>query len=290
MRKKVLIIGANGQMGRELVKTFNSENVIPLTRNELDILDFKKVKEKIEEIKPDILINTAAFHKTDECEKEIERSFAVNAFALKNLAEICKEHDATLVHFSTDYVFDGKKGRPYTEEDMPFPLNVYGISKLAGEYFVRGLEKHLLIRTAYLFGVAGSSQKRTNLVETLLEVGRKGKARLVDDHIFSPTYAIDLAEKVRELIERGKYGLYHLTNMGECSVYDFARKIYEIESINPIIEKTSLSESNSNPSKAKRPYYSVLNSINLKKAGISEMRRWEEALEAYFEKCRKNGV
>lgn len=289
MEKRVVIIGANGQIGREFVKAFNS-NLIELTRNELDITEYEKVRKKIEEIKPDVLINTAAFHKTDECEKDIEKAFRVNSFAVKNITDICNDNDVTLVHFSTDYVFDGTKREPYTEEDIPNPINVYGLSKLSGENFVKKLKRYLLIRTAYVFGVGASSQKRTNLVETLLKSAKTGKVRAVDDQFFSPTYAKDLAEKIIELMESEKYGIYHLTNIGKCSVYDFAKKIFEFVGINPELERTSLEEVNANPEKAKRPRYSVLTSINLKKQGISQMRRWEDALADYLKNRGEDGI
>ena len=244
----------------------------------------------MEETKPEILINTAAFHRVDECEKNSEKAFAVNSLAIKNLAEICNENNIALVHFSTDYVFQGNKNLPYEEDDKPSPINIYGLAKLEGEKHVRNVRNHLLIRTAYVFGLGGSSQKRTNLVETLLNVGRKGDVKAVYDHIFSPTYAKDLVIKIAELLKKEKFGLYHLTNSGSCSVYEFACEIYRIEGLNPNIEKISLEEFNSNSEKAKRPRYSALNSINLKKAGISPMRKWEEALESYLKARRKDEV
>lgn len=289
-KMKIAIIGSDGQIGKEFVKFFNSENLIKFTRTDFDIEDHIKVRKKLEEIRPEILINTAAFHRVDECERNSEKAFAVNSLAIKNLAQICDKNNIALVHFSTDYVFDGNKNLPYEEHDEPCPINIYGLAKLEGEKHVRNVRNHLLIRTAYVFGLGGSSQKRTNLVETLLNVGRKGDVKAVYDHIFSPTYAKDLVIKIAELLKKEKFGLYHLTNQGECSVYDFARKIYEIEGINPIIEKISLMDINSNPGKAKRPRYSALTSINLKRVGISPMRKWDEALEAYLKARREDEV
>lgn len=284
MKRKILIIGSNGQIGSELIKALGSEDVIPLTHKDIEITDHAQTRQKIENIRPDIIINTAAFHKTDECEKEIEKAFAVNTLAVENLVNICKDNEITLVHFSTDYVFDGKKISPYTEEDKPAPLNIYGISKLNGEYLIRTLKKYFLIRTAYVFGLSKSTQKKTNLVETFLNAAKMGKINAVSDHIFSPTYAEDLAQKVAELLNTKEYGLYHITNQGECSIYEFALKICELENLAPIIEKTTMASINLNSEKAKRPLYSALTSINLKKVGISPIGSWEDGLSTYLKK------
>jgi len=288
MQKRIVIIGSNGQIGRELVKALYKHEIIALTHKELDITNFVATRDNLMSINPDVVINTAAYHRVDECEKNPGQAYLVNAAAVKNLKDFCHECDICLVHFSSDYVFKGDKIEPYTEKDIPNPLNLYGRSKLEGEEYVRLLKKHLLIRTSYVFGIGGSNQKRTNLVETLLNAGKNGKIKAVNDHFFSPTYAKDLAFKICELLEKEKYGLYHITNSGECSVYSFAKKICEFSGINPEMEETRLAESNSNPEKAKRPPYSVLNSINLKNIGISPMRHWEEALKDYLN--NKNGI
>lgn len=282
MKKRIAIIGSNGQIGRELVNRLHKHDLILFTRKELDITNFEVTRHNLKNINPDVVINTAAYHKVDECERNSEMAYFVNASAVKNLADICNDCNICLVHFSSDYVFDGNKGKPYTEDDIPNPLNIYGKSKLEGENYARHVRRHLLIRTSYVFGIGGSSQKRTNLVETLLNAGMKGEVKAVNDHFFSPTYARDLAEKIGELLEKDNYGLYHLTNSGECSVYNFARKICEFSEINSKINAISLDETNSDQKKAKRPYYSVLTSINLKKSDISPMREWENALEEYL--------
>ncbi len=231
---------------------------------------------------PDIIINTSAYHKVDECESNPEKSFRVNALGVRNLASLCRDCRATLVHFSTDYVFDGRKKQPYTEEDMPNPRNVYGISKIAGEYFVKYLlDKYFLIRTSGLFGTAGSSGKGGNFIESMLRLaGKRKEIRVVEDQVLSPTYTLDLARKVKELISTASYGVYHITNNGSCSWYDFAREIFRLSGIEVTLKKTTSREF---AATAERPEYSVLGNHNLEKIGKDDLRTWEKALGDYLE-------
>ena len=278
---RIAITGANGQVGTNLTEILSNEHeIIPLTHKDLDITDLNKTKTTLNKIRPELLINTAAYHKTDECEENPEKSFLVNSVAVRNLALICKEMGASLVHFSTDYVFDGKKREPYTEDDIPNPINVYGVSKLAGEIFIRNtLKEHYIIRPSGIFGRAKKAGKK-NFITRMLELAReKGKLKIVDDQIFSPTYAKDLAEKVAELIKTNKYGTYHITNSGYCSWYELAKTAFELAGINVELKPV---KSHEFPMKARRPHFSVLENRNLKRIGLSPLRHWKEALKEYL--------
>jgi dTDP-4-dehydrorhamnose reductase len=279
---KIAVIGASGQVGYNLVEVLSACNeVTGLTHKDMDILDFAKTRGTLTKLKPEIVINTAAYHKTDECEENPERSFQVNSIAVRNLAITCKEINSLFVHYSTDYVFDGKKRKPYTEDDEPNPINVYGVSKLAGEVFVRNtLERHYLIRPSGIFGKAKKEGKENFIVRMLRSAREKGSLKIVKDQILSPTYARDLAEKTVELIQTDRYGVYHITNLGHCSWYEFAKAAFELTRVSVKVEPVT---SNRFPAKAQRPMYSVLESKNLKSIGLRRMRPWKEALKAYLE-------
>lgn len=283
---KILLIGANGQLGCDLQKSLNHHDLIPLIHQDIEVADFNSIKENILKYEPKIVINTSAFHKVNICENEIEQAFKVNTYGVKYLAQICNEHNCTLVHFSTDYVFDGKKNTPYTENDLPSPLSVYGISKLAGEYFVLNFcKKYYLIRTTGLYGVAGCSGKGGNFVQLMLKLAKKGKdIKVVNDQILTPTSTKELAEQIGKLIETGYYGLYHITNNGECSWYEFAKAIFEIKGLKPNLEPLTTEqffvEADFMP--AQRPQYSVLGNYNLKRINLDNMSHWKIALKNYL--------
>jgi len=276
----VAVIGANGQLGTDLVKVFDEWDLVPLTHADVEICDYAQTRQVLKAIRPDFVINTAAFVRVDDCEEEVGKAFSVNAFAVRSLAQICADLDCTLVHISTDYVFDGKKGEPYTEEDLTNPINVYGASKLAGEHFVQAIcEKHLIIRTSGLYGKAGSSGKGGNFVETMIRLAQEGKPiRVIDDQVFSPTYARDLAVLIEEAVQKGACGLHHFANSGQCSWYEFAGKIFELLGLNPEFSATTASKFGA---KARRPAYSVLGSAKLG-GSVSAWRAWEESLAAYL--------
>jgi dTDP-4-dehydrorhamnose reductase len=282
--KKILLIGADGQLGTDLEKVLKKdyELLCPLI-DELDITDFVKTKEYVKNQVPDLIINTAAFHNTDECEKNPEKSFLVNTFAVKNLAEICKEINIPLVHISTDYVFglDKKRRTPYTEEDLPGPVNIYGISKLAGEYCVRyTTPKYFIIRPAALFGVTNPKGKKYNFVELMLNLAKeKGEVKVKNDEFTTPTYTKELAENIAELIKTNEYGIYHITSQGECSWYEFAKKIFELIHTKVNCQPVSSDEF---PTVARRPRYSVLENKHLKDIGLDKMSHWEDALKKYL--------
>lgn len=291
---KIALIGANGQLGSDLVKAAKSSEdlkVIPLTHQDIEISDFPQSQELLKRLNPELLINTAAFHQVDICEDEVEASFRVNAKGLRNLSLICRDMDIPLVHMSTDYVFDGLKGKPYVEDDPPRPINLYGISKLAGEMIIQYLwHKHYIIRVSGLYGIAGSGGKGGNFIELMIRLAEEGRdIRVVDDQVLTPTYTREAAEKILQLIQSGQYGLYHMTNRGECSWYDFAQEIFRLTGLKPNLSPTT---SQAFGAKAKRPKYSVLDNRNLRLLGLEDLRDWHQALSDYLQerksRCQGN--
>lgn len=280
---KVVLLGAGGQLGTDLCKAFGLRDIdfLPLSHADLDICDYGKVAQVLSAIKPNVVVNTAALHRLEACEEDPQRAFAVNTLAVRNLAEVCEGLSASVVHISTDYIFDGDQSTPYREDAPPNPLNVYGVSKVAGEYFVRNYNrKHLLIRTSGLYGVVGASDKSGNFVETMRRLGAEVRSvTVVTDQILSPTYTADLAGKIVELIENKAYGLFHVTNSGECSWYEFAETIFELWDPSVKVKPTTTTEFGS---RVARPYYSVLGNFRLEEQGFSVLRSYRDALAAYL--------
>lgn len=281
---RVLITGANGQLGTDLCQALKDIEVIPLTHAELEITDMNSVKAAFTKHRPDVVINTAAYVRVDDCETEQDRAFSVNALGACNVAMAAQELGAKLIHISTDYVFGGEsepRTAPYTEFDTPIPPNLYGKSKLAGEEMVKHLwPKHFIIRSSALFGVAGASGKEGNFVETMLRLAKeRDELRVVNDQVFSPTYTKDLARKIGQLIQTDYYGIFHITNRGSCSWYEFAKEILRLAGLKtPVIPITS----DQYPQKATRPHFSVLGNYQLRLVGMDDMRSWQEALKDYF--------
>lgn len=286
---RILLYGAGGQLAQELMRVLVEDEVIGLTHCQVDICDADAVEACTRKYKPACLVNTAAFHRVDDCEDEVATSFAVNAVAVGNLVRSANRFRGVLVHFSTDYVFDGSQRHPYVETDIPNPQSIYAMSKLAGEQIVRRYaERYFLIRTCGLYGRAGSKSKRGNFVETMLRLAREGlPIRVVNDQLLTPTSAEDLAAKIIPLIHSGKYGLYHMTNSGECSWYDFAQEIFQLVGIETDLKPIS---SSSSGAKARRPPYSVLENDAFWKAGFSDFRPWQEALADYIRSRDRNSV
>lgn len=276
---RISIIGANGQLGSDLVKAFRNEEVEAFTHSDLDVGNFDSLI-KLKESKPEFIINTAAFHKTDDCEDNPEKTFSVNAIGARNVARVCNELGATMVCISTDYVFDGLKNVPYNENDTPNPINTYGISKVAGESYTKLADKHYIFRVASLFGAAGASGKGGNFVETMIKKARNiEEIKVVDDMIMSPTYTRDAADMIRNVIlKKLPFGTYHIANSGECSWYDFAEAIFETLGM-----KANLSPTKTDilKTKARRPMFSPIMSIKLNKYGF-EMESWRAALKNYL--------
>lgn len=282
-KQRIALIGADGQLGSDLIKALSHEDVIPLYYPEFDITDVSRTSDIIQSLSADVVINTAAYHRVDDCEDNPEKTFAVNTIAVRELALLCRALDLILVHFSTDYVFDGKKHTPYIEDDLPNPLNVYGVSKLAGEYFVQNIhKKHFLIRTCGLYGEAGCWGKGTNFVDTMVNLSRlETPIRVVDDQWVTPTSTEELAQKVKELLQTSKWGLYHLTNEGQCTWFEFAAAILALLGSGSRLEAV---DSHAFGAKAKRPGYSVLKNRNAEKVGISPFSHWKTALEVYLKR------
>ncbi len=286
---RVLITGANGQLGSDLVEALKSHDLAPLTHADADITDLKAIEAACINYRPDVIINTAAYVRVDDCEANPDLAFKVNALGARNLAVVAEELGAKLVHLSTDYVFGGepaKRGTPYTEFDTPVPPNVYGRSKLAGEDFVRHLcRRYFIVRASGLFGVAGSSGKGGNFVETMLKLAKeRDRLTVVNDQVFSPTYTPDLAAKIARLLDTRLYGVYHVTNAGACSWYEFASEILSLGgSKTPIIPISSAQY----PQKARRPSYSVLDHCSLRLQGMDDIRGWREGLGEYLKRRRQ---
>jgi dTDP-4-dehydrorhamnose reductase len=278
---RVIIVGANGQLGSELVKVLSDWSPRRFTRDSLDIRDARSVEAVLSQAKAEVVVNAAAYNRVDDSEDDPDKAFSVNAYGARNLARVCADLDCALMHISTDYVFGGEQRAPYTERDPPDPLNVYGVSKLAGEIFVRNTcSRHFVVRTCGLYGVTGSAAKGGNFVDSMIRLARERRAiRVVDDQVSSPTSAKDLAEKLRELLQTRAYGLYHITNGGQCSWYEFAGQIFKLAGLKPDVTPVS---SEAYGAKARRPRYSVLAAEGLKRIGLDPLRSWTEALRDYL--------
>jgi dTDP-4-dehydrorhamnose reductase len=283
---KIVLIGPNGQLGTDINKVFSTDpdfTIVPLNHAAVDITDIADAKAIIDSHAPDAVINTAAFHQVDKCEEEVEKTFAVNAAAIKNLAVICKERDIPFVQISTDYVFgiDQERRQPYIETDKPGPVNVYGVSKIAGEMCIQYIaQKYFIVRVAGLFGTAGSSGKGGNFIETMLKIAReKGEVKVKNDEFTSPTYTVDVANNLKALIKNDAYGVYHMTSQGECSWFEFASKIFELTGTKVDCQPVP---ADNFPTPAKRPRYTVLENAHLKEIGLDQMSRWEDALKKYL--------
>lgn len=276
-----LVLGAGGQLGSELVEILPADETIALIREQLDITDFGRVQYTLTKIHPRVVFNCAGFVRVDDAEEKVEEAWRVNAFAVLFLARVCAELGATLVHISTDYVFDGRKNAPYTELDVPNPLCVYGATKLMGEFFVRAYcPRHFIVRTAGLYGRKGSRAKGGSFVDRILQKAKAGEPlRVVTDQVTSPTYARDLASHLVKLVETEKFGLYHIANRGYCSWHEFASTIVQLAGLDTSVEPIT---SDQIPLKAKRPAFSALISVRLLSVGLPPLRHWREALTEFL--------
>jgi dTDP-4-dehydrorhamnose reductase len=282
MSLKVVITGANGQLGKELVGIFTNEGfeTYGYTRNQLDITNQKQVQEILYKIKPDIILHSAAFTKVDLAELEPEKAYAINAYGTRNIAVASQELKSKLVYLSTDYVFDGSGTEPYNEFSITSPLSVYGKSKLAGEEIVKAMHsKYFIVRTSWVFGKYGS-----NFVKTMMQLGKeRTEISVVEDQIGSPTYTFDLARCILELVHTKKYGIYHITNSGQCSWYEFAKTIFEELGMDVQVNPCTSSDF---PRPAPRPAYSVLRNMSLNIEGIKGLRSWECSLKDFIKTIR----
>ena len=277
------LVGATGQLGFDLARTFDLPGeLIAVPRDRLDLLEPATIARALDDLRPTHVVNAAAYNLVDRAEDERERAFALNAHAVGALAAACQARGATLVHFSTDYVFDGRKASPYAEDDAHGPLSVYAESKLAGERLARErCARTFVIRVCGLYGVAQSaSAGRTNFVETMLRLAERGQAiRVVRDHVLTPSYTRDIAPKVWRLLARGAPGLYHVTNAGQTTWYEFAREIFRLSGLTPTLTPVTAAEYGA---RAQRPAYSVLEHGRLAALGEDDLRPWPEALAAYL--------
>lgn len=279
-----MLIGSNGQLGSDIARVLIEKpgaEVIPLTRMELDVTSFDSISRVVKNNNPDVVINTAAYHQVDVCEDKPELAFATNTYAQKNLCAICKEIDARYVFFSTDYVFDGYANASYMEEDTPSPINIYGISKLAGEQIIQYmLEKYFIIRVSGLYGATPPSGKKYNFVDLMIDKAQKGDSiEVVNDQRLTPTSTLDIANKLYEILNKAKYGIYHLTNTGNCTWFEFAQEIFTITGLKHNLEPC---KTGTFGEKAKRPSFSVLENKHLKDLGIEDLQHWKNALTNYI--------
>ncbi|MFC1568816.1 dTDP-4-dehydrorhamnose reductase [bacterium] len=279
---KLMIIGADGQLGSDLVHQFQGKtNLIPLTYEDGDIVDINVVRSLVNQHHPDVIINTAAYHQVPKCEDEPIRAFEVNALGARNLAICAQEAGVKLVHISTDYVFDGRKQHPYTEEDNPNPLNVYANTKLAGEYFITShCEDYLIARVSGIYGKTRSIGKGSNFINTMLKLNREGKAiRVVTDEILTPTYTVEISRQIECMINHDMKGLFHVTSEGACSWYEFAQEIFNILKLPVSVEKAKVADF---PPTVQRPHYSVLENKRLKDAELNIMKDWKTSLNEFL--------
>lgn len=281
---RILVIGSNGQLGTDALVAFaeRGHDVLGLTHRDIEISDESSLRERILPLRPEVIVNSAAMHHVENCERDPQLAFAVNALACRHLAALSRELNAKLMHVSTDYVFDGKKRHPYTEEDVPLPLNVYGCSKLAGEHFIQsGTERHFVVRTSAIYGCNPCRAKGgLNFVELMLKLAReRGEVRVVDTEYVSPTPTSELALQMVALVETEHYVLYHATAEGHCSWYDFASEIFELTSTKVVLK---IAATNEFPAKVSRPAYSVLENAKLKRHGLNILTSWQDGLRNYL--------
>lgn len=279
---KFVVTGVQGQLGHDLVKQLSGKNhdVFGTDRSQLDITNEVAVYAFIEEVKPDAILHCAAYTNVDAAEENKEAAYAVNALGPKYLAQAASKVGAKMVHVSTDYVFNGNATEPYEVDHPTEPLGVYGETKLAGEEFVKQhLDQYFIVRTAWVYGINGN-----NFVKTMLRLGKeRDEVGVVHDQVGSPTYTVDLAAFMIKLVQSDKYGVYHATNEGVCSWYDFAVEIFKQAGMDVKVNPLT---SDQFPRPAARPKYSVLSKKKIVEQGITPLRDWKEALAAYMEELK----
>lgn len=281
---KIAIFGIQGQLGRDLELELSDWGVIGMRYEDVNVTDADAVHEAVTAAAPDWVINAAAMTHVDKCETEERLAFEVNSLGARYVARAAAAAGARLIHISTDYVFDGAKGAPYVESDSPRPLNVYGATKLAGEWFAAdACPHHYMVRTSGLYGTHECWGKGTNFVETMLRLSREQtELKIVRDEVLTPTFTEDLAAQVRRMIEaRPDPGIYHATNEGQCSWLDFATEIFRVVGTPIALEGITSSQWGA---PAKRPANSVLENAALKSAGVNVFADWGDALARYLSK------
>lgn len=279
---KTIIIGSNGQLGADLLTCF-PENSVALTHADVEITNENQVIAIMRDIKPSVVLNTAAFHQAARCEAQPSKAYEVNAVGAVNLAKACELVNAVLVHFSTDYVFDGAKNSPYVETDPVNPLSVYGLSKAAGEAAVANYcQRHYVVRSCGLYGRVPSRAKGDNFITKIRRLAReRGEVTVVNDEIVTPTWTLSLAKQIRRLLDDDsvRYGLVHASSEGQCSWYEFTEEIFRLTGTTSRL--TPVSVASSTPD-IRRPRYSVLDNRALKEARADVMDGWRDSLAGYL--------
>jgi len=280
---KVLVIGALGQLGHDVCNAYQDANLIAADIDDVNIADRDSVfGYVVETVKPDVVVNTAAFHNVPKCEEEPAQAYLVNATGCRNLGQACSEIGARIIHISTDYVFGNGATKPLVETDMPAPLSTYGASKLAGEYQLAAeCDDALVVRTAAIYGTAPCRAKGgKNFVDLMLHLAEtRDEVKVVTDEITSPTYTGALAQQLRAMAEKAEPGLYHVTCQDSCSWYEFAKAIFEATNTDVVLKEAT---SEDFPSPVKRPDYSVLENRHLQTLGIDIMPHWRDGLGQYL--------
>ena len=283
MSSTVVVIGANGQLGSDLVRESEALGfqVVPLTHQEIEVEHIDSVRNALLSSRPEIIMNTAAFHVVPRCEENPEKANAINAIGALNIARVANEIDAANVYFSTDYVFDGAKRSPYVESDAPNPLSVYGTTKLSGEYYTLSYSiRGYVLRVSGIYGRVPCRAKGGNFITTMIRVAHEKKeVQVVRDEILTPTATADIARATMEVVQSASPGLYHATNEGMCSWYEFAEVIFEElhlgSSLRPKIGGDS-------PGTVRRPSYSVLENAKMKAERVPSMPYWKDSLVSFL--------
>lgn len=278
---KVLITGANGQLGKDMVAIFGQHHeVYGFGRQQLDITSQEQCENVVSQIQPDVIVHAAAYTAVDLAESEEEQAYRVNASGSRNIAVAAEKVGAKVCYISTDYVFDGTSEVPYKEYDNTNPQSVYGKSKRAGELLIQSLSsRFFIVRTSWVFGLHGQ-----NFVKTMLKLGQeKDSLKVVHDQLGSPTYTWDLSRFILELVETECYGIYHASNQGVCSWYEFAKAIFEKSGSSIVVSPCSTEEF---PRPAPRPKFSVMDSMAIRANGLTELRSWKEALQDCLSKLK----
>jgi dTDP-4-dehydrorhamnose reductase len=286
--KKVVVFGSGGQLGVELVGEFQRRGyaVTPFDRSSVDVSDAAAVERAIAVVDPQFVVNAAAYNQVDVAEKEPAAAYMANALAVRNLAMASRQVDAQLIHFSTDYVFDGTAGRSYTEEDPTHPLGAYAVSKLGGELYAQAyLDKPLIVRTSGVFGPGGLRTARGNFIELMLRLAAgKQPIRVVEDHVASPTYAPALASRTLDLMERSLGGVFHIGGGMAVSWFEYARMIFNAAGLNPELQPTN---ERGYRTAARRPKYSALSNGKMERNGVQPMPPLADAIKDYMEKRKQ---
>ncbi len=280
---RAAVFGCSGQLGVELVRELRERGyeVTGWERAAVDITDREKVERVVANLDPRVVFNAAAYNQVDVAEKEPQAAYIANALGVRNLALACRQTDAQLVHFSTDYVFDGTAKSPYREDDATHPLGAYAVSKLAGELYAQAyLERPLIVRTCGVFGLAGLTTNRGNFVELMLRLAAGGQPiRVVEDHIGSPSFAPLLAARTIDLAEKGQHGIFHVGGGAPISWFNFAKLIFETAGLKPSLLPTNEREYRT---PARRPKYSALSNEKMERTGVAPMPPLAECVKTYL--------